>query len=576
MRMRRSAWLVLLAAALLLPAPGATQTLDQYGGYRDLAVSGGATGFFRVVQWGNRWVFASPEGHAFWLRSVYVLSAIDGGPAYEQKLGAKYGALGGWPAIFGQQIRRLRAWGFNALDYADLRAWPTQSQEKFPVIHTMQGSLYGAWEGGAVGNLYTGIDAATHPMIYRGNFADVYSPGWSGAVDGLLAYQVQSELAGFTGGLAGWLLGLSTDDGDYTTGFGPGPEAGASQGKTHPHLGWVAAVTAPQLPATWTTPRGTTVTLSDRTAYSKRAWRDYLRARYGTLQALNAAWGASYTSWDSDGGWPAGRGVLDESGRSAWIGTDFDGTDPSRQARPAVWADLDGFLEQLADQYFAAFRAARDRYLPNQLLFTSAPMQAGTRVPILRAAGRYVDAIQSGGVPGGGSDAWYQRACEVSGRPLFLWTTFMAQTDANLKPGYDPQGWGAAYNFPTQAERGAAYERELGRLLELRTADGTACIVGIDWWEWTDKTIAGENMNFGLVSNLDNAYDGREAIRAAGTDPWGFPTGGESRDYGNMLDRVRAANRGVESVLRRDAGRRTHGPGVPPAATARQSPGAGR
>jgi len=56
-------------------------------------------------------------------------------------------------------------------------------------------------------------------------------------------------------------------------------------------------------------------------------------------------------------------------------------------------------------------------------------------------------------------------------------------------------------------------------------------------------------MNWGLVSLRDNAYDGKEAIRAAGVDPWGYPTGGEERDYGNFLGAVIAANAGVEAML---------------------------
>ena len=58
-----------------------------------------------------------------------------------------------------------------------------------------------------------------------------------------------------------------------------------------------------------------------------------------------------------------------------------------------------------------------------------------------------------------------------------------------------------------------------------------------------------EQGNYGLITNMDNAYDGKEAIVAAGTDPWGYVTGGEERDYGNFLGPVTEANAQVYSRL---------------------------
>jgi hypothetical protein len=45
----------------------------------------------------------------------------------------------------------------------------------------------------------------------------------------------------------------------------------------------------------------------------------------------------------------------------------------------------------------------------------------------------------------------------------------------------------------------------------------------------------GDNENFGLATLQDNAYDGVEARRAAGTDCRGYAVGGEEADYGNLL-----------------------------------------
>ena len=75
--------------------------------------------------------------------------------------------------------------------------------------------------------------------------------------------------------------------------------------------------------------------------YSKAAWacnaiandsqnfppgQSFLEKKYGTIAALNQAWGTGnfYTSFCDDGGFGTGTGVLDEDGRHvAWFGNDY-------------------------------------------------------------------------------------------------------------------------------------------------------------------------------------------------------------------------------------------------------------
>jgi hypothetical protein len=71
--------------------------------------------------------------------------------------------------------------------------------------------------------------------------------------------------------------------------------------------------------------------------------------------------------------------------------------------------------------------------------------------------------------------------------------------------------------------------------------------VGLRWWAYMDE--GGEGANWGLVTPNDNAYDGKEAIIAAGTDPWGFKTGGEARNYGDFLSYARGANLNIMKSL---------------------------
>src|SRR4029077_15991174 len=103
-------------------------------------------------------------------------------------------------------------------------------------------------------------------------------------------------------------------------------------------------------------------------------------------------------------------------------------------------------------------------------------------------------------------------------------------------------------DFQTQGERANAYANRVKSMWNATISNkGSPPFVGHLWWEFHDN--AGENSNWGLVSLLDNAYDGREAIRATGRDPRGFPTGGERADYGDFLSTVRATNLEVYAAL---------------------------
>src|SRR5437870_1189755 len=124
---------ILLITAFLVglfDSHATAQTLDQYGGYANLPVPGGGSGTFRVAKLGDRWVWVTPAGNAFWLRGVY---GMDRGGSYETAVIAKYGDADlTWAP---QQNRRLQSWGFNALaEYANGYAtpWATISDPRWP------------------------------------------------------------------------------------------------------------------------------------------------------------------------------------------------------------------------------------------------------------------------------------------------------------------------------------------------------------------------------------------------------------------------------------------------------------
>ncbi len=381
-------------------------------------------------------------------------------------------------------------------------------------------------ETGVTEGRFSNIITGTHPSAYTGwrggTFADVFAPAFD-ALARELASDTRGEFTSPELAESPWLIGTSVDDANDIYGFGHRPEASSTD--FHPHIGWIAAVTAP--------------TQSGETVYTKLAFRDFLRQKYLSLSALNAAWMSTYTSWDSDGGWPNGTGVLDESGQHAWIGQDFDRLS---DAGPQVKADLDEFLEKLAEQYFSVVAEAVRAYIPGRPVFSPAGIGAGARPQILRAAARHLDVLQVV-VPPDRLEL-LEEVYQVAGKPVFVRSTFQSQADS---PWVAREGWGPAYDYPTQEDRGEAYASYVQQLLALRAPDGSYPVVGVDWWAWKDSTEAEDDSdqdrsNFGLVTIQDNAYDGLEAVVADGTDPWGYPTGGEQENYGDFLSDVTTAH----------------------------------
>ena len=506
--------------------------LDRYGGSKAHPLVGGGN-TFRVVKRGRRFLLATPDGNAFWLKACYGVDITDGGDAFVRSLHAKYSsdptykAWGYWWPFVAQAVKNLRQWGFNALgEYTSNYAMPVDTnnrgrgnRERMPFIALTNAANYAKQRYG-VKDLMFGVDEAVTPNLWRvEGFPDVFDPAFARAVDELT----------WSGQLP-WLLGSSTDDRDYIFGFGPSRTLGG----WHNHLGWQAAATRPTQTSNHRVWVGNKqgVTYTDTTVHTKLALRDHLRSKYRALEELNGAWGSSYTTWDSDGTpWPKGRGLLDESGRSPWLGRDFYSM---KDAAPAVRADLDEFVGAIAERYFSVTATALRAKRPGHLVFGPATISPSAHPEILRAAGRWCDALQFANE----GPAAFRRGFSLTRKPFFVWTTFMAQADS---PQSATKGW-PSVDLPTQEERGRAYAKFVNELVGFRADDDTFPCVGIDWWAYCDKVTGGESHNFGLVTKHDNPYDGVAARVQRGRDASGNPIGGEARDYGDFLSHVTAAN----------------------------------
>ena len=221
-----------------------TIPLDQYGGDSGLQVPGGATGQFRIAPLGNRWVFATPSGNAFWLRSVYGITDYDGGQSYHDAIYQKYTPKNDpnwntswfpWTQFTSQAIKRMRTWGFNSVgEYSANYSWPDRNPDKAPMLFNLAAANYGLRYGG-VKDVLAGLGSA-YTGWRGGSFPDVFDPKFVAYV----AYQVADTDHHFTSttflAQSPWVIGITTDDADWTFGL---------KNAWQVHLGWVAATTAP-------------------------------------------------------------------------------------------------------------------------------------------------------------------------------------------------------------------------------------------------------------------------------------------------------------------------------------------
>ena len=144
----------------------------------------------------------------------------------------------------------------------------------------------------------------------------------------------ESSVVVFLGGFntIPWIAAISLGDADQVFMF----KGNGTRYPEYPHPAMVVATNAfnynlPPVNGNWQRP----------ILYSKAAWtcnaiandpqnfppgQSFLERKYGTIDALNQAWGTGnfYTSFCDDGGFGTGTGVLDEDGQhTAWFGTDY-------------------------------------------------------------------------------------------------------------------------------------------------------------------------------------------------------------------------------------------------------------
>jgi len=532
--------------------------LDLYGGLTAMPSPNGATGYFRVEKDpNNRWLFVSPLGNYSWLQSVYATySAFLQRPAVTNKYG------GNWTLWYTHRNQRLLSWGFNTLgEYnmqqglpIDVNGGHNANSVKLPFIAeinamtAMRGhpTSYGINEPPK--DIVAGVPTTTYRLWRGSRMTDMFDARMSTAYHNVVAYQNNRVYNGGFNNIA-WLIGLTTDDTDVLFGI---------KQTTNPNVGYMVAA----VKFIYTAAENGGVTPIDPHLYSKYAWtcgypgidfgfgvgKGYLDNKYGTIAALNTAWGTNnfYTSFCDAGGYGVGTGVLDEDGRhTAWFGNN-----PINLSNTSAGlkTDFNAFVYQYAYTYAHAAVSSVRVFDSHHLIFGPMCLGAtgGFAIPqVLQAfSDAGINVIQMGAdLHGNMSGA--KAAYDQIGKPVYLWYSVSANADSALYAYPNNQ---QVLDFPTQAARAIQYDTDMQGFLNTRASNGDKYILGFDWWELTDGN-AYEKSNWGLTTDRDNAYDGREDVNYQVRDSGGYLTVPEDRSYGDFITPITTTNNNVLKQL---------------------------
>ena len=309
---------------------------DQYGGLTTMSSANAATGVFRVEKFANnKWMFVDPANNAFFMTGIYVLdqsqSIDDMGNSYYNRTTAKYGDAG--PTWGPAQVSRMQSWGFNTVGPFSsayviathtYSGWPGDHSNpvKTPFVGFFRPSYYSMtneynWAPAPVKNMLYGASRFYTGYRPYDGIADYYDGNW----DAFLSNELLNDSPGVeikNSPYKQYMIGVSLDDSDDLYGFGAGPEfATQPAGHNNAHLGWLVLTLSPLQTAS----AQYTKVYSDTTVYSKKALHDQLLAKYGTIAALNAAWGSNYTSFGSSGTAIAGEAIASGNGSTLTFST---------------------------------------------------------------------------------------------------------------------------------------------------------------------------------------------------------------------------------------------------------------
>lgn len=320
----------------------------------------GPTGYYRVGMVGNRACIVSPEGNAMFGRGSWNVSAFDGSSNFQSAAATRFGvsntAAAVGPPVVDFIIRSMSEVGWNysggnsstyaqpipatgqgtstligvqrpgsihRKPYCPYNSHQLRSQVGF-AGNTRTKNLCANWTSGSRKGAPGSIalpDAFDDPDVMPGapgaykNACDYTLSNF--IVDPVRFSNLDTHINGpeFAVRTTPWWFWFDFTERDFCTGMA----------NYHLNAGYAIAACPPTMtsaPAvhTQTGPWN----YNEPTVWSKQRWKQYLQTKYGTIGALNTAWGTGgfYTTFDSAGGYGVGTGILDENGQHSWFGTD--------------------------------------------------------------------------------------------------------------------------------------------------------------------------------------------------------------------------------------------------------------
>ncbi len=458
-------------AADLRAKPG-PKNWDTYGGWKD-GPTLKATGFFRTEKYEGKWWLVDPEGRLFFShgtdcvdtrvdtpiedRTTWFRDFPGDLPEFKALLGTSHAIKGyytdrtmrtfdfgranavrkygkDWKQAEAEIAhRRLRSWGMNTIaNWSDANICLLHKTPYTATIHFSSKAIKGS-------------------QGYWGQFKDPFEPEF--------AANLGASMAREKGGSAGdpWCLGYFVDN-EMSWGDGTA-------------LATAALASPPEQAA-------------------KKAFMEDLKAKYGDIEKLNAAWGTAHASWDALG----------------------QATAPPDKKKADD--DLGAFTSRIAEQYFKIVRDVVKEVAPNQLYLgcrfawvNDQAARAGAKFCDVVSYNRYERSVAALRLPEGAED-----------KPLVIGEFHFGALDRGMFHT-------GLVHCSSQADRAAAYKAYVRGALE------SPVLVGTHWFKYQDEPVLGrpldeENYQIGLVDVCDTPYpETIEAVRDVGYNLYKIRTG---------------------------------------------------
>lgn len=440
------------------PAPA---DRDSYGGWAN-GPSLTPTGYFTTTQYNGKWWLVTPTGHLFFSAGIDSVipteptmtqgreSMFQSLPASTDPLAANYGTVSWTPEspsgtsttydFYGANLQRkygaspvsawaatttqrLKSWGFNTIGWSD-PTWLSQLHTPY----TMMLSTYGTYN-----KVSTGGDV-------WGPIADPYDPAFVSTFTNNVSWQITSSIKNDP-----LCMGYFVDN----------ELSWCNWQNSRYSLPWgVLQQTASSSPA--------------KTAFISR-----LQTEYGTIGALNSAWGTSFASWSA--------------ANSPW----------TVQASPtsAAQADLSSLALAFARQYFTTIRGIVKAQDPNHL-YLGCRFGTTTTPEATQAASESCDVVSFNVY--GSSLAAQANTFAALNKPVLIGEFHFGAVDTGMF------GPGLVDGF-NQSGRASMYSNYISSALTIPS------VVGCHWFEYADEPVAGrsfdgENFNIGFVDVTDTPY----------------------------------------------------------------------